>query len=226
MPTPKQALVQLETLANGAKAQEMAKYHKASRPYLGVSNPQIDQLVKNWRQAADFAELPRISAYLWDSNIHEARVAAAKLLVRKKIVPDQAIWTEICRWVPDFDAWAIADHAAQAGSLRLVADPVRLDTIEAWTGHENMWVRRAALVTCLPWARLKNPDSDSLAQRERILGWAAGYVPDHQWFIQKAVGWWLRELSKNDPGRVYEFLNANGVGMQPFARKEALRNMP
>ena len=39
------------------------------------------------------------------------------------------------------------------------------------------------------------------AQRERILGWAAAYVSDPDWFIQKAVAWWLRDLSKRDPNR-------------------------
>ncbi|MDG1431462.1 MAG: DNA alkylation repair protein, partial [Paracoccaceae bacterium] len=41
------------------------------------------------------------------------------------------------------------------------------------------------------------------------------------WFIQKAVAWWLRDLSKRDPERVVEFLDHHGEQMKPFARKEA-----
>ena len=89
-----------------------------------------------------------------------------------------------------------------------------------------MWTRRAALVMTLPWCRNSNPKPEALEQRERILGWATGYVPDHDWCIQKAIGWWLRDLSKRDPARVTQFLDMHGEGMKPFARREAARYLP
>jgi 3-methyladenine DNA glycosylase AlkD len=33
------------------------------------------------------------------------------------------------------------------------------------------------------------------------------HVADREWFIQKAIGWWLRELSRRNPKRVRRFLN-------------------
>ncbi len=124
-------------------------------------------------------------------------------------------------WVPDFDAWAIADHACTAIQKRLSADPTRLDQVEAWTGSDHMWTRRSALVSTLPWTKQNHPKPEDLAHRDRILGWAAGYVPDRNWFIQKSIAWWLRELSKHDPDRVVAFLDAHGDAMKPFARREA-----
>jgi 3-methyladenine DNA glycosylase AlkD len=86
-----------------------------------------------------------------------------------------------------------------------------------------MWTRRAALVITLPWTKQNNPNAAELAVRERVLGWAAGYVTDPQWFIQKAIASWLRDLSKHDPDRVVTFIDEHGEAMKPFARKEALR---
>jgi 3-methyladenine DNA glycosylase AlkD len=54
-----------------------------------------------------------------------------------------------------------------------------------------------------------------------MLGWAAKLTPDREWFIQKAIGWWLRELSKRDAARVRRFLEEHGATMKAFARKEA-----
>lgn len=125
--------------------------------------------------------------------------------------------------MPDFDAWAIADHACIAGQKRLVADPLRLDAVEAWTRSEHMWTRRAALVITLPWTKQNHPKPADLIIRDRVLGWAATYVEDHQRFIQKAIGWWLRELSKHDADRVVGFIETHGEKLKPFARKEALR---
>lgn len=84
-----------------------------------------------------------------------------------------------------------------------------------------MWARRAALVFTLPWAKGRHPDDADRAHRERILGWAAQYATDHEWFIQKAIGWWLRTLSKHDADRVRAFLAAHGEALKPFARREA-----
>ena len=223
--TPQDALSQLEALAEPVKAGEMAAYHKVERRYLGIANPDIDTLYKAWRKETDIPQRIEIAAFLWDSDIHEAKVAAAKLLTQARINPDDAVWDEICRWVPTFDAWAVADHACGAGARRLCLKDKRLDQIEAWTTDENMWVRRAALVMTLPWTKSNYPKENELAQRDRILGWAAGYVTDPEWFIQKSVSWWLRSLARHDPARVQKFLDEHGENMKPFAFKDASRTL-
>ena len=219
-----EALAALEALADPAKAAEMLAYHKAKRRYLGVPVPQIEALVADWRAAATLDGRVALAAALWDSDIHEARVAAAKLLTQARIRPDDtAVWDLLCAWVPGFDGWALADHATIAAQKRLVADPSRLATVESWTTHPNMWTRRAALVITLPYAKMSNPKPADIAIRETALGWAEAYITDRDWFIQKAIAWWLRDLSKHDPDRSSTFLAAHGAGLKSFARKEAAR---
>lgn len=216
------ALAQMQAAADPADAEKMAAYHKVDRPYLGIRVPQIDAMTKEWREACDLGERLHLAADLWDSNIHEARVAAAKLLTQARIKPDDSgAWDLICQWVPQFDAWAIADHTCIAAQKRITADPSRIDTVETWTTHENMWVRRAALVATLPFTKQNFPKEFELEIRDRVLGWAAGYCDDRDWFIQKAVAWWLRDLSKHDPARTEAFLELHGERLKTFARKEA-----
>lgn len=225
--TPKAAIAELRALANPVKAAEMHKYHKVDRPYLGVANPVIDEHVKAWRAAIDLDTRLALAKGLWKGNTHEGRIAAAKLLTQARIRPDDAdAWALVRSWVPEFDAWAVADHASIAGQKRLVADPSRLDEVATWTTSDHMWTKRAALVMTLPWTKQNNPKPADLVIRDRILGWAASYVTDHDWFIQKAIAWWLRELSKHDPQRVRSFLEAHSADMKPFAVKEAARKLP
>ncbi|MFY0692069.1 MAG: DNA alkylation repair protein [Paracoccaceae bacterium] len=205
----------------------MAAYHKARRVYLGVANPLIDALVKAWRAELDVAGRVALARDLWASDIHEARIAAAKLLTQARLRPDDsAAWDLIASWVADFDGWAIADHASIAGQKRLVWEPARIDQVEGWTRSEHMWTRRAALVMTLPWTKQNNPKPADLAIRDRVLGWAARYADDQDRFIQKAIAWWLRDLSKHDADRVRTFLAEHGERMKPFARKEAARLLP
>jgi len=222
--TPQDALAQLG--GNLQKAEEMARYHKVDRPYLGVANPEIDAATKTWRQELTLEDRLALASGLWDSNVHEGRVAAAKLLTQARIRPDdRGAWDLIASWVPQFDAWAVADHACIAGQKRVVWNPTRLDQVETWTTSDHMWTRRAALVTTLPWTKQNHPKPAEIKARERILGWAASYVEDHDWFIQKSIAWWLRELSKHDAERVNGFLITYGEAMKPFARKEAARKL-
>lgn len=225
--TPTEALAQIEAAALPGKAAEMAAYHKAERRYLGTANPEIDALTKAWRAELTLEDRLALAEALWVSNIHEGRIAAAKLLTQARIRPDDsAAWQLIQSWVPDFDAWAIADHATIAGQKRVMADPERLDAVEAWTTASNMWVRRAALVITLPFAKLAFPKPAELVARERALGWAAAYVGDRDWFIQKAIASWLRDLSKHDASRAAQFLAEHGSYLKSFARKEAAQYLP
>ncbi len=219
--TPEDALTALRDASEPGRAEGSAAYHKAKRDYLGTPNPAINELTKGWRQTLDLETRVALARDLWDTNIHEARIAAAKLLTQARIRPDDAVWSLIQSWVPQFDAWAIADHACSAGAKRLVTDPSRLDAVEAWTVSEHMWTRRAALVITLPWTKQNFPTPDDLDIRDRVLGWAGDYVQDRDWFIQKAVAWWVRDLSKHDADRSRAFLDLHGDKMKAFARKEA-----
>ncbi|APZ54257.1 DNA alkylation repair protein [Salipiger abyssi] len=219
--TPDDALAEIAAGAIPGKAEEMRAYHKVDRRYLGVPTPVLNDLTRAWRQSLDVPARVALADGLWQTDIYEARVAAAKLLTQARIRPDDAVWALIRSWVPSFDSWAIADHACQAGQRRLTADRSRVAGIESWTQSPLMWTRRAALVITLPWARMNHPTEADLAIRDRVLGWAAGYVPDRDWFIQKAVAWWLRDLSKHDVARTRAFLETHGPRMKPFALREA-----
>ena len=223
--TLEQALATLTALGDPDRAAQALAYHKVDRPYLGVAVPQIDDLTRQWRTDLSLDDRLALAAGLWDSNIHEGRVAAAKLLTQARIRPDTGAWALIQSWVPDFDAWAIADHVCISGAKRLLANPARIDDVEPWTTSDHMWSRRAALVITLPWTKQNHPKPLDLAIRDRVLGWAATYVSDPEWFIQKSVAWWLRELSRHDPDRARAFLAQHGASMKPFARKEAARHL-
>ena len=218
------ALAQLSALADPDRAIEMAAYHKVPRRYLGLANPALNDLVTEWRAACTVDDRVDLAAALWDTDIHEARIAAAKLLTQARIKPgDEAAWQLICTWVPAFDAWAIADHACIAAQKRIAADPNRIETVETWTTSPLMWARRAALVATLPFTRQNHPKPFELAIRDRVLGWCALYAEDRDWFIQKAVAWWVRDLSKHDPVRAAAFLEAHGPRLKTFARNEAAK---
>ncbi|QDL92235.1 DNA alkylation repair protein [Paroceanicella profunda] len=218
------ALSALTALGDAQSAAEAAATHKVGRAYLGVRVAAITELAKGWREGGSVEERVALAAELWDSDIHEARVAAARLLTQARIRPDAPVWEEICRWVPQLDCQALSDVVADAGARRLVADPARLDTVQDWALSPGLWVRRAVFTFTLPWAKLTHPTEAERAARERVLGWAEAAVPvDRNGIIQGALSVWLRTLSKHDPARVRAFMAGPGAELKRFARNEALR---
>ena len=213
-------LADLKQYADKSVADGQKNYHKIDRPYLGVRVPQITRAAG--RAAAELTgdQLLILCDELWKTDIHEARIAVGKILERKKVTNTEAVWVRIDRFKEDLDSWAIADHLAHAAFRCLQEEPRFLDEIENhWLKHQSFWVRRVSLVYTLHLAK-KGHDS------ERPLSWAAGMVDDHEWFIQKAIGWWLRELSKHNPERVRKFLAEYRNRMKPFAVREASKYLP
>lgn len=220
------ALAELRALADADRAEGMRAYHKIDRVYLGLTNGQVTEIATAWRHALKLAERVDLAQGLWTSDIFEARIAAAKLFLQARIRPDDLpAWGCLTGFLPEFDSWAIADAVAQAGAKRLLADPARLDEVETWTTSDHMWARRAALVFTLCFTKSRHPKEAELAARDRILGWCAGYVDDPEWFMQKAVAWWVRDLSRKDPDRAEAFLATDGARLKLWAQKEAARHL-
>ena len=230
MVTPAKALAALEAQANPQQAAKAADYHKAppdsGRQYLGLTPAQIDEHVAVWRSDLSVEGRVSLADGLWESNVHDARVAAAKLLTQARMRPDDGAWALICDWVDQLDVWALADLVTTAGQKRVMADPERVADLEQWIESENHWVRRAALMMLLPWAKMNNLKDRDYDIRETGLIWAEHLVPDRNWFIQKAIADWLGALSKHDPARTAEFMDGPGLGLKTFARKEATRRLP
>lgn len=215
------ALSELEAQGDPARAVEAAAYHKADRRYLGTPNAAIDELVANWRADLGVEERVALASSLWHSDVHEARLAAAKLLLQARMKPDEAAWRLIQHWLPELDAWTLADAVSKAAEKRLMSDLSRMEEAEAWLQSENPWMRRAALIAVQPLAKRNHLKEDELAAREKALDWAEMLLADKDFHVQEAISGWLRDLSKHDPERVRLFLAEHADAMRGFTRKKA-----
>ncbi len=224
-PTVTEALAALEASGDVDKAAQAMEYHQTPRRYLGVTAPLIEDLARLWRAQATVPQRLDLARGLWDSDIHDARIAAAKLLTQARLRPDDAAWDLICDWVAVLDTWAIADAVCAAASRRVVAIPARLEQVEAWTRSENLWARRAALIVTLPLTRGRHPSADDLAARDRVLGWCAAMAPERNWFIQKAISDWLGDLAKRDAETVRRWMTEYGEDLKSFARKAVAKKI-
>jgi len=209
---------ELQRLKNPERALADQRYHKSSREHWGIPVPECEKITRGLCKDLEDKDLLLLARSLWETNQFDLMVCAAKILNLKRLKPSPALWNTILFFLKQVDGWALEDHLAQAAGKCILADESLLDVLEKWTKHPNFWMRRAALVYTLPYAKpSRNP--------ERMLLWAGVYAKDPEWFIQKAIGWWLRDLGEHNPERVAAFLKVHWKDLQSVARKEATRKL-
>ena len=82
-----------------------------------------------------------------------------------------------------------------------------------WSKDSNIWLKRVAILYQL--SLKEKVDKQVL---ERIL---VNNLGDSEFFINKAIGWALRDYSKFDPEWVREFIEKNKNGMANLSIREA-----
>lgn len=87
--------------------------------------------------------------------------------------------------------------------------------VESWLDSGNMWLQR----TCLIY-QLKYKEELNTVELESTIGRLNG---GKEFFINKAIGWILREYSKTDPEWVVSYVDR--VELHPLSRREALKVM-
>jgi 3-methyladenine DNA glycosylase AlkD len=207
----------LRALGSRVRADNEKNYQKSAWEHWGVPLPNMDLAIRETLNNLREDELLRLSARLWHEPVWDLKIVAARSLARKSVPATERPWQFVLARMADLDGWAVADNMASVGSRCLLADPRRLEVVAAWVDSRHLWTRRAAFVFTLPWARDGDP--------ERMLAWAARRADDREWFIQKAIGWWLRDLSKRDPERVRRFLADHGSRLRGVARREAGKHL-
>ena len=207
-------LAALRAAGTPERAAQEKRYQKSTWEHWGVPIPAMDAAIRATTRDLDAEALHELAASLWREPVWDLKIVAGRLLTRKTVAPDAKLWRFVTERMAELDGWAVADNLANVAHRCLDADFRRLGVVERWVDSPHLWTRRATLVFTLRWAKEERDPG-------RMLGWAATLSSDPQWFIQKAIGWWLRELGKRDPERVKLFLQANGGAMKGFARREA-----
>ncbi len=193
---------------------------KGKFEYYGLKSPirkEIQQpfLVKNNLPQKD--ELETIVKELWSMTQREYQYFAMELSF--KYIRDQEI-NEIDLYehmVIHKSWWDTVDYIAAKliGAYFKYFPERRNEITKKWMESGNMWLQRSVLLFQLHYK--KNTDTKFLADNiNKLLG-------SKEFFINKAIGWVLREYGKTNPDWVLDF--ANKTDLARLSKKEALRRI-
>lgn len=209
-----------EAHADAENAGPMKRYMRDQFEYLGIKTPQRKELVKNFFHTHGLPPveaLPALALELWQLPYREYQYVAIGFLDRRKryLTPDHL---PLLEWLITTKSWwdTVDGLAANQVSGVLARFPEARDgAIGRWRREENIWLRRTTLLFQLRYKEKTDAELLYALIRENL--------EDREFFIQKAIGWSLREYSKTDPAAVQQFVAA--TALSGLARREGLKWM-
>jgi len=163
-------------------------------------------------------------------NIREITIALYKLPQRELHVSATEIFESELRkeyTIDDIDIieqiitqnswWDTVDFIAKQilGNYLVIHKTEAPRIISKFSSSKNMWLNRSAILFQLAYK--SNTDENILFQQCII------HKDSNAFFIQKAIGWALREYGKTNPESVLNFVNL--TTLKPLSYREAIRNI-
>ncbi|HET9914219.1 MAG TPA: DNA alkylation repair protein [Anaerolineales bacterium] len=209
-----------EQHADPVQAGPMKKYMRDQFEYLGIKSPQFKVLMKEFITSngiPPIKDLDVILRELWSLPQREFQYVATSLLSRSENdLPAKFIKT--IEYLLVTKSWWDTVDTISGGTLGVHFrrfPEVREKYLAKWRASDNFWLRRATILFQLNYK--KETDFDLLCEiiRENL--------NSKEFFINKAIGWSLRQYARIDPKAVKRFVNT--TPLHPLSRREAMKHL-
>lgn len=191
---------------NEEKAAQMKAYLKDKFEFYGIQSVERRKLqssfIKSYKNT-DFDDVKACIIALWEKKERECHYCALDLLEKNIKKVDIEFIGTIEKLIVTNSWWDTVDLIAAkvVGEFFQRFNLIKLMKGEEWVESDNMWLRRTAILFQLKYKEKTNPTL--------LFDYILRNAGSDEFFIQKAIGWVLREYSKTDAEIVRQFLREN-----------------
>lgn len=209
----------MEPHRNEENAIPMTKYMRNHFPFLGIKTPERRLLFKKMTTEMELPLPEKMQKEVWalfQLEEREYHYIAIELLAKYKqqiTVNDLAFCN---RLIETKSWWDSVDSIAP----KIVGDIVLANRLEGeavmveWAKSPNMWTNRASILH-----QLKYKDKTN---EELLFATIERHAGSKEFFLQKSIGWVLREYAKTRPQVIQEFVGSHVLA--PLSKREALKH--
>lgn len=230
----------LQTNSNSQRAEKEKAYLYSELKHYGVSVWQIRKYVQQHKKellALNKAQVLQLVTKLWNRPSHEERSLALHILNSHADKLDLSDMSLIERLMRESRGWALLDNLIiPLMPVIINKDKTGYEYLKKWIKDDDFWVRRSALLAQLLFFRKDDNGDRDLFFRMAISqfdeSWIDVKYKDKEankrakFFIRKAIGWTLREMSAKQPEIVFKFVQKYKKEMSGFTFREATRKLP
>jgi 3-methyladenine DNA glycosylase AlkD len=209
---------QLAAQADLAEAGPMARYMRDQFAFYGIKTPRRREIVRAFLAEQGLPPLDLLAPVvndLWQRPQRECQYIAVGLLERGSKRLSEPVVPLLERLIVTKSWWDTVDSLAGslAGEQFRRFPQAKEAALPRWRASENFWLRRSAILFQLGY----KGETDEALLYAIILENATSL----EFFIQKAIGWALREYSKTNPVGVTAFVESHAL--PALSRREALK---
>lgn len=212
----------LRPFGEPGRVEEARNDKKSQLEFLAVRVPAIERVVRSgfsFYRRPDGDVLSIWNGIWFSSPYFEVMTAAAMYygLQRARIDPDT--WPTLATWSGRVENWAHSDQLAGMYSYLLAQRTSDVYArLEAWNASDDPWLKRISLISLIHYSG-KNAVFLPL---ERVVPLVSNCLSDERYYVQKAVGWVLREMGLVYPEEVRAYLRAHMARMPAIAFSRAI----
>jgi 3-methyladenine DNA glycosylase AlkD len=185
--------------------------------------PVIRALVK---EGYNFLDLPhkdivRIWDHIW-KNTQWYEVAHQALYYYQHKTITKAEFLKIKSWVSRCDCWEHSDDLSKIFAQVVEDNPAWiLPTFEKWNRSKHPWKRRQSVVGLIEYASKRK----SVLSFPDLIKFVDPLLDDEDYYVQKGVGWTLREIHNLYPLDALGYIQAKVLLLHPLAYSSATEKL-
>ncbi|MGH9280395.1 MAG: DNA alkylation repair protein [Acidimicrobiales bacterium] len=205
---------ELRAAGNPERAEGERAYLKSDLEFAGCTTADVRRTVRRAHAGRSRADVVGLVGALWSASLFECRLATVELLTLSASDLEPGDIGLVERLIRESRTWALVDPLAINVTGTLVAGHAEVAAVlDRWVTDDDFWVRRAAMLALLRPLREGGGDPD------RFFRYADRLLDEREFFIRKAIGWVLRDMSRRRPELVRDWLaprthRASGVTMR------------
>jgi 3-methyladenine DNA glycosylase AlkD len=204
--------------SNSENGLSMSKYMKGRFPFYGINASARKEIQRTWfkKYLSHLSDESRriIVQELWQKEQREFHYVAIDWMnswKKNQILKEDV---ELLKWLITNNSWwdSVDSIASNYLGKYISLYPEKgQELIEEWRHEDNLWLNRSCLIF-----QLKHGNRTDFDLLKSLI---IQYQPNKEFFIQKAIGWSLRQYSKFQPALVRSFVEE--INLKGLALKEA-----
>ena len=207
-------LKELQNLANADDARAMKAYMRGRFEFLGIKTPARRKAAKAFFKKHGGADIDwRFVRQAWEHPFREMQYAALDYLETRKNLLRPGDLPQLKKLAQSKSWWDTIDFLDRLAGGIIAGFPETRPVILQWSRDEDIWLRRLAIDH-----QLLRKDQTDQHLLEQIL---VNNLDQTEFFINKAIGWALRDYSKTNPEWVKNFIRQHHGKMAPLSIREA-----
>ncbi|MCL1880411.1 MAG: DNA alkylation repair protein [Actinomycetia bacterium] len=201
----------LRAAANPEQAKRMSAYMRNHFAFLGIETPKRRKLCREFLKSQKSVDWGFVFE-CWQQPEREYQYLAVDCLAKLKGQLTAADIPNLERLTTSKSWWDTVDALDMVvGDIALRHEEVNA-TLLQWSSDENIWLRRCAI----DHQRGRKNKTNTVLLEQILLN----NFGQSEFFINKAIGWSLRDFSKTDPDWVRQFIDKHKENMSPLSVRE------